>query len=354
LAQGLAQGSTLFRVIVVGSFLPCSCLLYCFIPTIIRSGMYTHTYYLVLFLCLLPCERASRRTARVHVVGDKGRQEGLYFPTAAVRVRTPPSPVVGTRGALTPPASSAGAPASRLHPMLLRPTPRGRLHTALLRMLMDDPEIDPREPAPAPDRRAPPSLPMVGTGDDKLDVMSRLLRDRIVILGQQVDDEVANRLVAQLLYLANEDPAKDITMYINSPGGSVSAGMAIFDTMNFVPCDVSTVCFGTAASMGAFLLGAGTKGKRRSLPNSRIMIHQPLGGAQGQAADIEIQAKEILFIRALLCEYIADYTGQPVDKIESDCDRDFFMTPREALDYGIIDEVLPSKVRVPTPSVPPL
>ena len=165
---------------------------------------------------------------------------------------------------------------------------------------------------------------------------------------------MGNVLVAQMLYLANEDPEADITLYINSPGGSVSAGMAIYDTMQFIPCDVSTVCFGMAASMGAFLLGAGAKGKRKSLPNARIMIHQPLGGAQGQAADIEIQAKEILFIRALLCEYIADYTGQPVEKIEDDCDRDFFMTPEEATDYGIIDEVLSSKVRVPNPARPEL
>ena len=220
----------------------------------------------------------------------------------------------------------------------------------------DDPEVDPRRkdpsPGPGPGRFVP--LPTVGEGGEQMDVLSRLLRDRILLLGSQVDDEVGNVLVAQLLYLANEDAEKDITLYINSPGGSVSAGMAIFDTMNYVPCDVNTVCFGTAASMGAFLLGAGTKGKRRSLPNSRIMIHQPLGGAQGQAADIEIQAKEILFIRALLCEYIADYTGQPVEKIEDDCDRDFFMTPEEAKDYGIIDEVLASKIRVPTPARPEL
>ena len=220
----------------------------------------------------------------------------------------------------------------------------------------DDPEVDPRRkdpsPGPGPGRFVP--LPTVGEGGQQMDVLSRLLRDRILLLGSQVDDEVGNVLVAQLLYLANEDAEKDITLYINSPGGSVSAGMAIFDTMQFVPCDVSTVCFGTAASMGAFLLGAGTKGKRRSLPNSRIMIHQPLGGAQGQAADIEIQAKEILFIRALLCEYIADYTGQPVEKIEDDCDRDFFMTPEEAKDYGIIDEVLSSKMRVPNPARPEL
>ena len=219
----------------------------------------------------------------------------------------------------------------------------------------EEPEIDPRRKTPSkPGPRPMAPLPMVGTGDDKVDVISRLLRDRILLLGSQVDDEIGNVLVAQLLYLANQDGQSDMTMYINSPGGSVSAGMAIFDTMNFVPCDTNTVCFGTAASMGAFLLGAGTKGKRRSLPNSRIMIHQPLGGAQGQAADIEIQAKEILFIRALLCEYIADYTGQPVEKIEDDCDRDFFMTPEEAKDYGIIDEVLASKVRVPNPARPEL
>ena len=195
---------------------------------------------------------------------------------------------------------------------------------------------------------------VTGANGEQIDVVSRLLKDRILLLGSEVNDEVGNVLVAQMLYLANEDPEADITLYINSPGGSVSAGMAIYDTMQFIPCDVSTVCFGMAASMGAFLLGAGAKGKRKSLPNARIMIHQPLGGAQGQAADIEIQAKEILFIRALLCEYIAAYTGQPVEKIEEDCDRDFFMTPEEAKDYGIIDEVLSSKVRVPNPARPEL
>jgi ATP-dependent Clp endopeptidase proteolytic subunit ClpP len=157
------------------------------------------------------------------------------------------------------------------------------------------------------------------------------------------------------LYLANEDPTKDITLYINSPGGSVSAGMAIYDTMQFVPCDVSTVCFGTAASMGAFLLGAGAKGKRRSLPNSRIMIHQPLGGAQGQAADIEIQAKEILFVRQQLNTFIAEYCDQPISKIQEDCDRDFFMTPEEAVSYGIIDEVVKTKSsHIPKPPMPEL
>lgn len=198
-------------------------------------------------------------------------------------------------------------------------------------------------------------MPVVDVGGGQMDVISRLLKDRILLLGQQVNDEVANVLVAQLLYLASEDPDKDITLYINSPGGSVSAGMAIYDTMQYVPCDVSTVCFGTAASMGAFLLGAGAPGKRRSLPNSRIMIHQPLGGAQGQAADIEIQAKEILFIRALLNSYIADYTGQPVDKIQEDCDRDFFMTPEEAVEYGIIDEVITTKTsNISKPPMPSL
>jgi len=207
-----------------------------------------------------------------------------------------------------------------------------------------EPEIDPRRKTP--DERPPPPpvrMPVIDTTEGQMDVISRLLQDRILLLGQGVDDEVANVLVAQLLYLANEDPDKDITIYINSPGGSVSAGMAIYDTMQYVPCDVSTVCFGIAASMGAFLLGAGAKGKRKALPNSRIMIHQPLGGAQGQASDIEIQAKEILFIREILNTYIADYTGQPKDKIEDDCDRDFFMTPEEALDYGIIDEVVTTK-----------
>jgi len=213
-------------------------------------------------------------------------------------------------------------------------------------MMPDEPspEIDPRRKNPDEKPPQPPvRMPMIDTDNGQMDVISRLLKDRILLLGQGVDDEVANVLVAQLLYLANEDPDADITLYINSPGGSVSAGMAIYDTMQYVPCDVATVCFGMAASMGAFLLGAGARGKRRALPNSRIMIHQPLGGAQGQAADIEIQAKEILFIREVLNTYIADYTGQPKDKVESDCDRDFFMTPEEAVDYGIIDEVVQTK-----------
>lgn len=220
----------------------------------------------------------------------------------------------------------------------------------------DPPEVDPRRRDPDKPSEAPPvRMPVVDVGGSQMDVISRLLKDRILLLGQAVNDEVANVLVAQLLYLASEDPTKDITLYINSPGGSVSAGMAIYDTMQYVPCDVSTVCFGTAASMGAFLLGAGAPGKRRSLPNARIMIHQPLGGAQGQAADIEIQAKEILFIRALLNSYIAEYTGQPVDKIQEDCDRDFFMTPEEAVDYGIIDQVITTKTsNIAKPPMPSL
>eukprot|EP01031_Cornospumella_fuschlensis_P029500 gene29500-35605_t len=215
---------------------------------------------------------------------------------------------------------------------------------------VDPTRRDPDEPAPA----VPVRLPMVDVGGSKMDVNSRLLKDRIIMIGRQVDDNMANIVVAQLLYLANEDPEKDITMYINSPGGSISSGMAIFDTMQYIPCDVGTICFGIAASMGAFLLGAGAKGKRRSLPNSRIMIHQPLGGARGQAADIEIQAKEILFVREQINHYIADFTGQPVEKVEEDCDRDFFMTPEQAVDYGLIDEVVKTKtshIKKPTMSM---
>jgi ATP-dependent Clp endopeptidase proteolytic subunit ClpP len=213
------------------------------------------------------------------------------------------------------------------------------------------PEIDPTRRDPdEPEKEVPVRMPTVDFGGTKMDVNSRLLKDRIIMVGKGVDDEMANVIVSQLLYLANEDPDKDITMYINSPGGSISSGMAIYDTMKFIPCDVQTVCFGMAASMGAFLLGAGTKGKRRSLPNARIMIHQPLGGARGQAADIEIQAKEILFIRAQINAFISEFTGQPVEKIEEDCDRDFFMTAAQAVEYGLIDEVVKTKtshIKVP-------
>ena len=216
----------------------------------------------------------------------------------------------------------------------------------------------PEQPKP-PGQDAPPKptipMPMVSVGEGQMDIYSRLAKDRILLLGTDVNDEVANNLVAQMLFLANEDPGKDITLYINSPGGSVSAGMAIYDTMQYIPCDVSTVCFGTAASMGAFLLCSGAQGKRKSLPNSRIMIHQPLGGASGQAADIEIQAKEILFVKQLLNSYMADSTQQPLSKIEEDTDRDFFMTPEEAREYGIIDEVIQTKKsNLPKPERPVL
>lgn len=179
-----------------------------------------------------------------------------------------------------------------------------------------------------------------GMGERAYDIYSRLLRERIVFLGTQVDDDVADSLVAQLLFLDAEDPEKDIQLYINSPGGSVTAGMAIYDTMQQIRPDIVTICYGLAASMGAFLLTAGTHGKRMSLPNSRIMIHQPLGGAQGQAVDIEIQAKEILYHKRKLNELLAYHTRQPLDKVEVDTDRDFFMSAAEAKDYGLIDRVI--------------
>lgn len=187
-------------------------------------------------------------------------------------------------------------------------------------------------------------VPMVveqsGRGERAFDLYSRLLRERIVFLGSDVNDEVANTIAAQMLFLEAEDPEKDIQLYINSPGGSISAGMAIYDTMKLVRCDVATICYGLAASMGAFLLSGGTKGKRMALPNARIMIHQPLGGAQGQAVDIEIKAKEILYLKGLLNQLMADHTGQPLSRLETDTDRDFFMSPEEAKDYGLIDQVI--------------
>ena len=179
-----------------------------------------------------------------------------------------------------------------------------------------------------------------GRGERAFDIYSRLLRERIVFLGQQVNDELANLIVAQLLFLEAEDAEKDIYLYINSPGGSVSAGLGIFDTMNQIGPDVSTICVGLAASMGAFLLCAGAKGKRMSLPNSRIMIHQPLGGAQGQATDIEIQAKEILYLKGLLNQHLAEGTGQPFERIEEDTERDFFMSAEDAQEYGLIDQII--------------
>ena len=179
-----------------------------------------------------------------------------------------------------------------------------------------------------------------GLGERAFDIYSRLLRERIIFMGTPVDDTVADSLVAQLLFLESEDPEKDIQLYINSPGGSVTAGMAIYDTMQQIRPDVVTICFGLAASMGAFLLSGGAKGKRMALPSSRIMIHQPLGGAQGQAVDIEIQAKEILYHKRVLNELLAEHTGQPIDKITADTERDFFMSSAEAKDYGLIDQVI--------------
>ncbi len=185
----------------------------------------------------------------------------------------------------------------------------------------------------------PTVIEQSGRGERAFDIYSRLLRDRIIYLGEGIDSDLANMIVAQLLFLDSEDPEKDIYLYINSPGGSVSAGMGIYDTMRHVRPDVCTICMGIAASMGAFLLSGGTKGKRMSLPHARIMIHQPLGGAQGQATDIEIQAKEILYLKKYLNECLAEHTGQPIGKITEDTERDFFMSASEAMEYGIIDQV---------------
>jgi ATP-dependent Clp protease protease subunit len=191
-------------------------------------------------------------------------------------------------------------------------------------------------------------VPMVieqsGRGERAYDIYSRLLKERVIFLVGPVNDHTANLIVAQMLFLESENPDKDISLYINSPGGSVSAGLAIFDTMQFIKPDVSTLCTGLAASMGAFLLAAGAKGKRFSLPNSRIMIHQPLGGAQGQATDIEIQAREILYLRDRLNHILSEKTGQSIEKIRTDTERDNFMSANQAVDYGMIDKVLSSRI----------
>jgi ATP-dependent Clp protease protease subunit len=189
-------------------------------------------------------------------------------------------------------------------------------------------------------------IPMVieqtGRVERAYDIYSRLLKDRIVFIGTPIDDNIANLIIAQLLFLQMEDPDKDINVYINSPGGYVTSGLAVYDTMQFVKPDVNTYCIGQASSMGAVLLAGGTKGKRYALPNARIMIHQPWGGAQGAAADIGIQAKEILRLKERINQILAHHTGQPVDRIEKDADRDFFMSPEEALKYGLIDQVIAS------------
>ena len=191
-----------------------------------------------------------------------------------------------------------------------------------------------------PQNLIPTVIEQTHRGERGWDIFSRLLKDRIIFLGTPIDDRVANIVIAELLYLESEDPEKEIAVYINSPGGVVTSGMAIYDTMNHVKCPVSTICIGQAASMGAFLLAAGEKGRRFALPHARIMVHQPLGGAQGQASDIEIQAKEILRIRDVLNSILSENTGQPLEQIVKDTDRDHFMTAHEALEYGLVDRVM--------------
>jgi ATP-dependent Clp protease protease subunit len=186
-------------------------------------------------------------------------------------------------------------------------------------------------------------------GERAYDIYSRLLKDRIIFLGTAIDDNVANTVIAQLLFLEADDPDKDIYLYVNSPGGVVTAGLAIYDTMNYIKCPVSTICIGQAASMGALLLASGTKGKRFSLPHARIMIHQPMGGFQGQATDIEIHAREILNMKDTLNKILANHTGQQLDKIRTDTDRDFFMSGDDAKTYGIVDEVI-TKKQLPRPA----
>lgn len=183
-------------------------------------------------------------------------------------------------------------------------------------------------------------IEQTGRSERAYDIYSRLLKDRIIFIGTPIDDSVANTVIAQLLFLQTEDPDKDIHLYINSPGGIVSSGLAIYDTMQYVKSNIATYCIGQAASMGALLLAAGTKGKRFALPHSRIMIHQPMGGFQGQAADIEIHAREILRIKDTLNRILAEHTGQPIEKIQADTDRDFFMSSEEAKEYGLVDEVI--------------
>jgi ATP-dependent Clp protease protease subunit len=202
----------------------------------------------------------------------------------------------------------------------------------------------------SPSSLSPLVTAQVAAMDRSADVYQRLLKERIVFLGTEVDDANANLICAQLLLLAAEEPHRDISLYINSPGGSVTAGLAIYDTMQFVPCDVSTVCMGLAASMGQFLLCAGAKGKRFSLPHSRILMHQPSGQARGQAADIAIQAEQIVYLKRMMAERIAFHTGQPVERIEADSDRDRWFTAQEAQDYGFIDQVIERAADVSEPA----
>ncbi len=191
-------------------------------------------------------------------------------------------------------------------------------------------------------------IPMVieqtGRGERSYDIYSRLLKERIIFVGTPVNDAVANLIIAQMLFLASEDPQKDISIYLNTPGGSVTAGLAIYDTMQYISTDVATICIGQASSMGAVLLAGGTKGKRQTLPNARILLHQPMGGIGGQAADMEIHAREILKIRQQLNEILAECTGQPLDRVQQDTERDFFMSPDQAKEYGLIDEIIAPSV----------
>lgn len=190
-----------------------------------------------------------------------------------------------------------------------------------------------------------------GRGEYSLDIYSRLLKDRIVFLGTPINDVIANLVIAQMLFLASQDPKKDIALYLNTPGGSVAAGMAIYDTMKYIPADVATICVGQAFSMGAVLLAGGTRGKRQALPNSRILLHQPMGGIGGQAADIEIHAREIIKIRQQLNDVLALDTAQPMERVQRDTERDFFLSPEDAKEYGIIDEIiLPSALPKPAPA----
>lgn len=184
-----------------------------------------------------------------------------------------------------------------------------------------------------------------GRGERSMDIYSRLLKDRIVLIGQPIDDHLANVVIAQLLFLMTDDPKKDIQIFINSPGGYITAGLAIYDTIRFLGCDVNTYCIGQAASMGALLLAAGTKGKRKALPHSRIMIHQPSGGVIGTSADIKLQAAEILHLKGCLAQILADCTGKNAEKILKDFDRDFFMSPAQAIEYGLIDEIVTTQVK---------
>ncbi len=186
-------------------------------------------------------------------------------------------------------------------------------------------------------------IEQTGHGERSYDIFSRLLKDRIIFFGDEVNDQTASLIVAQMLFLESEDPDKDIMLYINSPGGSITAGMAIYDTMNYIKCDVSTICVGMAASMGAFLLSAGAKGKRIALPNSEIMIHQPLGGMQGQATDIKIHADRIIRIKDKLNKILSENTGRPIEEIARDTERDNFMSAQEALDYGLIDKIITAR-----------